>query len=173
MRVPVLAAAAVIAAASSAHAAIVQIGPFYLDGLQEVGPNASPGTGEATMWVNDVTGDFVLNYSFQDLLATNTAAHFHIAPPGTNGGVVFWLTAGGAPALSPPMPVGVTSASGSGSGVFPAASLASLLAGNAYINIHTGAFPGGEIRGQVVPTPGAIGALGGAGLLSLARRRRG
>ena len=59
------------------------------------------------------------------------------------------------------------------------AQAADLLAGLWYINIHTAAFPGGEIRGQVrqvtstVPEPGTL-ALFGIGLfgIGLAKRRR-
>ncbi|MFU8828724.1 MAG: CHRD domain-containing protein, partial [Phycisphaerales bacterium] len=46
-----------------------------------------------------------------------------------------------------------------------------LFAGNLYLNFHTTAFPGGEIRGQIVPTPGAAGVLAGAALMGLRRRR--
>jgi hypothetical protein len=172
MRIHVIAAASVIATASATHAAIVQIGPFPLDGLQEVGPNASPGTGLATVFVDDLTGDFTLDYSFQDLIGTVTGAHFHAGPAGANGAVFFWLTAGGAPVLSPTLPVGVTSGSGSGTGTIPAPNLADFLAGNVYINIHTTSFTGGEIRGQVVPAPAAFATIGGIGLLSISRRRR-
>ena len=171
MRAPVLAAAAVVAIASAAQAGIVQIGPFFLDGLQEFPtPNASPGTGTATILVDNVTGDFTLNYEFQALTAPVTAAHFHLGAPGVAGGIILGLTVGG---LLPPLPSGVTSAAGLGSGTFPAANLADLLAGNVYMNIHTSSFPGGEIRGQVVPAPGAFAAFGSAGLCALRRRRRG
>jgi len=54
--------------------------------------------------------------------------------------------------------------------------LANLIAGDAYINVHSVAFPGGEIRGQiecngVVPEPASIAALS-IGALALIRRRR-
>ena len=49
-------------------------------------------------------------------------------------------------------------------------------AGQTYLNIHTGNFPGGEVRGflAVVPEPGSFGlfALALGGLLLLGRMRR-
>lgn len=63
------------------------------------------------------------------------------------------------------------------------AQLPNILSGNSYINFHTTQFPGGEIRGQILPTaipePGTLALLGtaaAAGVLPLvraaARRRR-
>ena len=46
-----------------------------------------------------------------------------------------------------------------------------MLNGLHYVNIHTEEFPGGEIRGQVVPEPSAI-ALALVGLLALSVRGR-
>ncbi len=57
-----------------------------------------------------------------------------------------------------------------------AALLSGLEAGRAYFNVHSTAFPGGEIRGfmQPVPEPATWGlmALGMAAVGAVARRRR-
>jgi hypothetical protein len=49
-----------------------------------------------------------------------------------------------------------------------------ILAGRAYINFHTTQYPGGEIRGALVPEPSSLALVGAAliGLLSCARCRR-
>ena len=47
----------------------------------------------------------------------------------------------------------------------------SLNTGTAYVNIHSSAFPGGEIRGFLVPTPGTAMIVGLGGLLAARRRR--
>ena len=55
------------------------------------------------------------------------------------------------------------------------ASLADLSAGKLYYNVHTTAYPGGEIRGNIVPEPGFLvtgSSLAGIGLIVLWRRRR-
>ncbi len=62
-------------------------------------------------------------------------AHIHLGAPGVNGPVVFGLN-------SPDSPISDTWA-------IDTLSLRDLLGGNYYVNIHTSAFPGGEIRGQI------------------------
>ncbi|NUN16595.1 MAG: CHRD domain-containing protein, partial [Myxococcales bacterium] len=75
------------------------------------------------------------NIAYSGLLGTETAAHIHTAPMGTAGPVAFPL-----PPSNPKI----------GTVTLNATQLASLIAGNLYINIHTNLFPGGEIRGQIM-----------------------
>lgn len=174
-----IAAVAIAALAGTSSAAMITIGPFGMDGAQEVGgaPQILTGSGTGTLMLDTVTGNFTLNYSFTGLTGTVTVAHFHQAPAGANGSVVYWLAASGAPnalpttLMNPPLPGGVTSATGSGTGTLSAALVNAAIAGNLYVNIHTTARGAGEIRGQVVPTPGALALVGLAGLAGLRRRR--
>ena len=66
---------------------------------------------------------------------TATAAHFHLGDPGKNGGVVVPIS----PAASP----------FEGSATLTDAQAAEVLDGKWYVNVHTEANKGGEIRGQV------------------------
>jgi hypothetical protein len=107
-----------------------------IDGLQPVPPTNSPATGSATMTLDESN---MLSYeiAFSGLDATETIAHFHgPAPVGANAGVQFGLPLG-----SPK--VGTA-------GPLSASQVDDLMAGLWYINIHSQAFPGGEIRGQVL-----------------------
>ncbi len=117
-------------------------------GTQEVPANASASTGTALLTVSaDRT-------SIAFTVTTNatglTGAHLHPGAPGVNGGILFDLgtVAGG---LSASM-TGTLSAANfspaSGIATFDDA-VTALLNGDTYINIHTGSFPGGELRGQV------------------------
>ena len=114
----------------------------------------SAGTGFATMTLDDATLLFSWNVSWSGLV-NETSAHFHgPALPNQNAGVQVGIGVAANPAIS--------------STTLDAAQAADLLAGHWYINIHTDAFPGGEIRGQVstIPIPAAAW-LFGSGLLGL------
>jgi hypothetical protein len=117
-----------------------------LDGAQEVPPNGSPGTGRAdfTLW-----GDrsrLHLDLAVQGLTSPITGSHLHRAPPGVNGPVVH--------DIGPFMTRIVRDLVPSGQDVDD------LLAGLFYVNVHTSAFPGGEIRGQVGENmPAAVGLM--------------
>lgn len=76
-----------------------------------------------------------------------TAAHFHNAPAGSNGGVVR--------ALSGDIVDGEWVSSGTWSSdeaeqPLTAEALSELVAGNIYINVHTADYGSGEVRGQVL-----------------------
>ncbi|MCC6669991.1 MAG: CHRD domain-containing protein [Planctomycetes bacterium] len=106
-----------------------------LDGLQEVPPTPSAALGRATLTIRpDGTVAYLVNVTG----LAPTQAHVHRGAPGVNGGVVFAL-AGGPGVYSGISPVLTT------------AQLADLRGGLMYVNVHTAAFPGGEIRGQILP----------------------
>lgn len=107
-----------------------------IDGAQEVPPSPTPGQGGASL-ILDVNGVLNLQGAFTGLTGPPIAAHVHIGPPGISGGIVF--------------PIAFTATTISATFTPSAGDLASLRAGNWYVNIHTAAFPGGEVRGQLGP----------------------
>jgi hypothetical protein len=163
-------------AATSANATTFTLSAI-LNGAQETPPVATPGTGTLTGSYDDVTNALSWSGTFTGLVAGTTDAHFH-GPAGVGAGpaaVREPMTAGSGDVF----PIGVTSGSFSGSATsvtISASDEAELLAGLWYVNIHTSAFPGGEIRGQVyatAPEPPALMmlVLGLAGLGVAGRRR--
>ncbi|MGE3174917.1 MAG: CHRD domain-containing protein [Planctomycetota bacterium] len=106
-----------------------------MNGAQENPPVATPGFGGATLTVG-ANGTISLQGQFTGLTTPATAAHVHIGAVGVNGGIVFGLTIGAGGQLV-------------GSFTPSATDLSNLRAGNWYVNVHTTANPGGEIRGQL------------------------
>lgn len=164
-----------------------------LEGLNEVPPNASPGTGDVTVTVDDVANTMRVEALFSGLIGTTAAAHIHCCTvPGTNAGVATAVP------TFPGFPAGVTSGSYdalfdmtlassynpafvAANGGTPASAFSALLgglnAGNAYFNLHTTSFPGGEVRGNLqlqVPEPATLFllSLGVAGLVLCGVRQR-
>jgi len=108
-----------------------------LSSAAEVPPNASPATGAMTASLNKDTSVLTWRVTYSGLTGPATMAHFHgPAMPGANAGVVV------------PMPSAASPAEGSAT--LTAAQIADLTAGKWYVNVHTAANPGGEIRGQVM-----------------------
>ncbi len=97
------------------------------------------GTGILNLVYDDVSGELTWDLAWVGLSASATAAHLHgPATPGQNAGVVV--------PLSVPSPsTGLTTIS-AGAG-------ADLMSGLWYLNVHSSAFPGGEIRGQIYNDP--------------------
>ncbi len=108
-----------------------------LDGKSEVPPNASAGTGTADIDYDAATKKLSWKLTYSGLSGPATAAHFHgPAEAGKNASVALAIT-------------GATSSAAEGSATLTDAQAADLAAGKYYINVHTAANPGGEIRGQV------------------------
>ena len=157
-----------------------------LNGASVATPTNSPGKGFAIVTINTLFQTMEVNVTFSGLETGNTASHIHCctAMPGAgNAGVattvptftgfpsgvtagsydrVFDLTAS-----STYNPAFVTAEGSIGSA--EATLLAGLAAGEAYLNIHTTLFPGGEISGFLTvpaslpaPEPSSLLLLGAA-----------
>ncbi|MES2105338.1 MAG: CHRD domain-containing protein [Pseudomonadota bacterium] len=108
-----------------------------LTGASEVPPNASTASGSAKLVLDSATKALTVNVTTTGI--AGKAAHIHQAAAGVNGGVIFPLAE--APAGS---------GNWSASMTLTDEQLAMLMAGGYYINVHSAALPGGEIRGQIV-----------------------
>ena len=71
---------------------------------------------------------------------TTLPAHIHLGAVGVSGGIMVPLTA-------------TVNGTTSGTATVVDSVLTHMRAGNAYVNVHTAARPGGEIRGQLVRAP--------------------
>lgn len=100
----------------------------------------SSATGTAWLTLNDAQTELTYNIEFSGLSAAETNAHIHSDAEG--GGIVHPLAAGSPKIGTWDTAGGLTGARG-----------IDLLAGSLYINIHSSNFPGGEIRGQILPGP--------------------
>lgn len=108
-----------------------------LKGMNEVPPNNSPASGQATATLDTGTKTLTWTITFKDLTGAAVAAHFHgPGELGKNAGIVL-------PFKSAQSPI-------EGTAVLTDAQVTDLVAGKWYANIHTAANPGGELRGQMV-----------------------
>ena len=115
-----------------------------MDGKSEVPPTTSSGTGSATVTYDAATKEVTWEGQFSGLSGPATAAHIHgPAEAGKNAGVIVPLSTQGTPFTSP------FKGSAKLADDKAAALAAALSSGQAYVNIHTAANPGGELRGQL------------------------
>lgn len=132
----------------------------HLSSDQEVAnsPVVSQATGQAIFKVSK-DGERIEYRLIVTNIENVTMAHIHLAPAGQNGGVVVWLYPDGPPAQLIPgrssgvLATGTITADDLVGSLAGSTSLSNLIAafdaGNAYVNVHTSQFPGGEIRGQI------------------------
>lgn len=131
-----MALSALLASASLAVAEEVKM-KADLKGSAEVPPTESKGTGNAAVTYDTAAKKLSWTVTYSGLTGPATAAHFHgPAEMGKNAGVAV------------PIPNQATSPV-TGSATLTDAQAADLMGGKYYVNIHTAANPGGEIRGQV------------------------
>jgi CHRD domain/RTX calcium-binding nonapeptide repeat (4 copies) len=112
---------------------------------QEVPPTTHAGTASAVITnYNIAAGTFDIVVTVSDVPpASVNGFHIHQAPVGVNGPIIVPFNT----AAIVPAGTGFTfNATGL---ALPAASEAAFLGGGTYVNIHTTAFPGGAIRGQI------------------------
>lgn len=121
-----------------------------LNGSQEVPPVNTTAGGEAGFLFNANAMTMIYDISIDSLSGPFTGAHIHNASAGINGQVVFNL---------------LPSFTGNhASGTLPnltAQQMMDFKSGDMYVNVHTTAHPGGEIRGQIQPTIYIVSALDG------------
>jgi CHRD domain-containing protein len=145
-----------------------------LTGFQENLPKLTDGTGTFSATVTATTLTYKLTFS--GLTSPVLMSHIHFGQPGVNGGIFIWLCGTTAPFAGP---TGTPTCPAPGvpvTGTVKAADVQSILgtpppppsaanqnvragdfagavrilkSGDAYVNVHTTNFPGGEIRGQV------------------------
>ena len=108
-----------------------------LNGAQEVPPNDKAGTGQAEVTFNKDTGELKYRITYAGLSGPATGAHIHGPAAATAN----------APVVVPFANVGTSPISGEAR--LNPTQAGDLLAGLYYVNVHTAAHPGGEIRGQL------------------------
>ena len=105
-----------------------------LSGGAEVPPVQSSGSGSASVSYDPASKQVTYNVTYSGVTAT--AAHIHCgAAAGANAGV-------SVPFANPASPI-------TGSATLTDAQAADLTAGKCYVNIHSAANKGGELRGQL------------------------
>src|SRR6266850_1849345 len=135
----------------------------HMVGLGEVPPNSSKGVADfhATISSDGTTITYTLKWS--DLTTLPLFSHIHFGPTKVNGGVMVFLCGGGG------KPACTQATSGMATGTITAADIVgpaaqgippapngsfadvvrAIRTHNAYANLHTAMFTGGEVRGPV------------------------
>jgi hypothetical protein len=135
----------------------------HLTGLQEVVPKLTGGSGTFHAAVTKASITYTLTYA--GLSSSATAAHIHFGQRAVNGGVVAALCGGAKPAcpagggtvtgtITAADIVGIATAGPTDQGLAAhdlVGAVSIMRSADAYVNVHSDRYPGGEIRGQVKP----------------------
>jgi len=107
-----------------------------LTSASEVPPNDSTAKGTADVDFDTASKVLTWKVNYSGLTGPATMAHFHgPAEPGKNAGIM--------------VPFKDVASGAQGSATLTDAQAAALMDGKMYVNVHTKAHPGGEIRAQV------------------------
>jgi len=129
----VVLAALAVASPASAEKMTMKLN---LNAASEVPPNDSAGKGTADVTYDTTSKMLTWKVTYSGLTGPATMAHFHgPAEPGKNAGIL--------------VPFKDPASGAEGSATLTDAQAADLVAGKMYVNVHTKAHPGGEIRAQV------------------------
>ncbi|GAC1324148.1 MAG: CHRD domain-containing protein [Chloroflexota bacterium] len=132
----------VVSVAPSARAASTKMTlTAHLSGRSEIGaPGPRAGTGTATVTVTMSTGRLCYQLKVSGFKLPALAAHIHAGRAGKNGPIVV------------PFPMAPNSRGKASACTRISARLAKAITGHPtsyYVNVHTAAYPGGAIRGQL------------------------
>jgi len=121
-----------------------------LSGANEVPARTTTASGTATITEDNTALNYTVNVAG---ITAVTAAHIHVGAAGVNGGVIAPLFGTTTPtgAMTGVLATGtITQSTITATNVSMDSLRVLLRNGNAYVNVHSSTYPGGELRGQVV-----------------------
>jgi hypothetical protein len=147
-----------------------RIGHAHLSGFEETPSTlSSPGSGTLDVAISRDEDSLRYRLHYEGLVTPVQQAHIHLGRPATSGGIMVFFCTNLTPPTGVPAPQACPQGEGTVTGVLteadivgPAAQgisatsatrfsqlIEALRAESAYGNVHTMAFPGGEVRGQI------------------------
>lgn len=126
-----------------------------LSGAEEVPPVATDTSGKASFHANQAETEisFRLKIKGGDAILGAAGAHIHCAPAGSNGPVAAFLAAAVPGGFNGKVDIKATLTDANiinpACGATVAELLDAMAAGDTYVNVHSTAFPGGVVRGQI------------------------
>ncbi len=147
----IVAAGVSLFALPGAVAAQQQTCTASLSGAQEVPPVNTDASGSATVTISSDGSSLSYRVNYRGLSGAASASHIHFGARGVAGPVILPLNVGPSP-FSGTLTEANLERVPDGPQTF-AAAVRAIREGDTYVNIHTAANPGGEIRGQLACMP--------------------